>query len=74
LAITNPALNNSRHFSSAGRKKIRGGAVVLAEADRIFLERLWRPLKNFLVSFFIKLSAANLGTKPRFAGEKENKG
>jgi hypothetical protein len=26
-----------------------------------------------LVSFFIKLSAANLGTKPRFAGEKENK-
>jgi hypothetical protein len=23
--------------------------------------------------FFIKLSAANLGTKPRFAGEKENK-
>jgi hypothetical protein len=28
---------NNRHLSGAGRKKIRGGAVVLAEADRIFL-------------------------------------
>jgi len=27
----------SRHLSGAGRKKIRGGAVVLAKADRIFL-------------------------------------
>jgi hypothetical protein len=26
-----------KNLSSAGRKKIRGGAVVLAEADRIFL-------------------------------------
>jgi len=25
------------NFSCAGRKKIRGGTVVLAEADRIFL-------------------------------------
>jgi hypothetical protein len=25
------------YFSCAGRKKIHGGAVVLAEADRIFL-------------------------------------
>jgi hypothetical protein len=35
--VTNPAFINGRHLSGAGRKKIRGGAVVLAEADRIFL-------------------------------------
>ena len=34
--------------SCAGRKKIRGGRVALAEADRIFLERPWRPRQNFL--------------------------